>query len=61
MRQWLPRKTNLDGLDPGTLAACVDAYNNTPRKCLDFRSPAEAFQQQLLRFKCESTPSLRSG
>ena len=61
MRQWLPRKTNLDALDPATLVACVDAYNNTPRKCLDFRSPAEAFQQQLLRFKCESTPSSRPG
>ena len=61
LRQRLPRKTNLDALEPGTLAACVDAYNHTPRKCLDFRSPAEAFHEQLLRFKCESTPSLRSG
>ena len=30
------------------------------RKCLDFKTPAEVFLK-LLHFKCESTPSLRSG
>jgi transposase, IS30 family len=35
--------------------AYVVAYNNTPRKCLGFKSPAEVFLSQLLRFKCEST------
>jgi len=61
MRRPLPRKTDLDAIDTRALQACVEAYNNTPRKCLDFRSPAEAFKAQLLHFKCESTPSLRSG
>jgi transposase, IS30 family len=32
----------------------LSAYNNTPRKCLDFRTPAEVFLQ-LLHFECEST------
>jgi IS30 family transposase len=32
----------------------IAAYNNTPRKCLDWRTPAEAFSQ-VLHFECEST------
>ena len=55
MRRPLPRKTDLAAIDAKTLDACVAAYNNTPRKCLGFSSPAEAFFQQLLHFKCEST------
>ena len=61
MRRPLPRKTNLNTIDDDSLRALVVAYNNTPRKCLGFISPAQAFLAQLLRFKCESTPSLRSG
>ena len=55
MRRPLPRKTDPRHLDPETLTAFVAAYNNTPRKCLDFKSPAQAFLAQLLHFKCEST------
>ena len=55
LRRTLPRKTNLDTLQPGHLAAAVAAYNNTPRKCLDFKTPAEAFSAQPLHFECEST------
>jgi IS30 family transposase len=54
MRSPLPRKTNLAGLDAETLNTSVAAYNNTPRKCLGFQSPAEAFLSQLLHFKRES-------
>jgi IS30 family transposase len=60
LRRPLPRSTNLNAIDDQLLDACVVAYNNTPRKCLGFRSPAEVFLK-LLHFKCESTPSLRSG
>jgi IS30 family transposase len=55
MRRPLPRKTDLATLDPDSLDAYVAAYNNTPRKCLGFKSPAQAFLSQLLHFKCEST------
>jgi IS30 family transposase len=60
LRRFLPRKTNLDTIDPTHIAAAALAYNNTPRKCLDFQTPIEAFQNLLLHFKCESTsqPSL---
>lgn len=54
LRRPLPRKTNLITIDPDSLAACAAAYNLTPRKCLGFQTPAEAFLSQLLHFKCES-------
>jgi transposase, IS30 family len=43
LRRKLPRKTNLETLNSQDLQAIVQAYNNTPRKCLDFQTPAEAF------------------
>jgi IS30 family transposase len=61
LRRYLPRKTNLDTITPQLLDAAIAAYNNTPRKCLNFSSPAEVFLTNALHFKRESTPSLRSG
>jgi len=61
LRRTLPRKTNLDTINHHLLDAWIAAYNNTPRKCLKFRSPAEVFLDKLLHFECESTPSLGSG
>jgi transposase, IS30 family len=55
LRRYLPRKTNLDQLTTKQIQAAATAYNNTPRKCLDFHTPAEAFQNHLLHFECEST------
>jgi transposase, IS30 family len=54
MRRFLPRKTDLATLSERRFRALVAAYNHTPRKCLDFRTPAEAFSQ-VLHFECEST------
>jgi IS30 family transposase len=61
MRRPLPRKTDLLTLGPKILNAFTATYNNTPRKCLDFQTPAEAFLAQLLHFECESTSSLSRG
>ena len=55
MRRTLPRKTDLAHLSPTRLASLISAYNNTPRKCLDWHSPAEVFLSQLLHFEREST------
>lgn len=55
MRRTLPRKTDLAALDHATLATFIAAYNATPRKCLHWKTPAEAFYAQLLHFKREST------
>jgi IS30 family transposase len=54
MRRFLPRRTNLDTLDPDQIAACALAYNHIPRKCLDFQTPAEVLSQ-VLHFKRDST------
>ena len=43
LRRSLPRKTNLDTISHRKLRAYADRLNNTPRKCLDFLTPAEAF------------------
>ena len=55
MRRTIPTKTDLAQLSQQSLACRVRAYNNTPRKCLDWSSPAEVFLDQLLHFKREST------
>jgi IS30 family transposase len=61
MRRSLPRKTDLATLSDERFAQFIQRYNNTPRKCLDYRTPAEVFWQKLLHFKCESTPSFARG
>jgi IS30 family transposase len=60
LRRTLPRKTDLDSLSNEALDKRVAQYNNTPRKCLGFQTPAEAFLQPL-HFKCESTPGSTPG
>lgn len=55
MRRFLPRKTDLARLDQASFLELLALYNNTPRKCLDWKTPAEAFSQHLLHFKREST------
>jgi transposase, IS30 family len=55
MRRKLPRKTDLVSLTNKRFNEIVQAYNNTPRKCLDFYTPIELFIENLLHFKCEST------
>jgi transposase, IS30 family len=54
IRRFIPRKTDLATLSTRRFKALIAAYNNTPRKCLDFMSPAETFSQ-VLHFECEST------
>jgi IS30 family transposase len=60
MRRFLPRKTDLATLPNHRFRRLVAAYNNTPRKCLDFRTPAESFAQ-VLHFECESTSPRARG
>jgi IS30 family transposase len=55
MRRLIPRKTDLATISDSHFTALLQAYNATPRKCLDFQTPAELFLQYLLHFKCEST------
>src|SRR5579871_148550 len=45
LRRFLPRKTDLNLITLASLRAPVHRLNNTPRKCLDFKTPAEAFSK----------------
>ncbi|MDP5362704.1 MAG: hypothetical protein NWP79_11260, partial [Paracoccaceae bacterium] len=47
IRRWLPRQTNLDALSDEEIQDVAMTLNLTPRKCLGFRSPAEAFLNEL--------------
>ena len=55
MRRTIPTKTDLAQISQARLESLICAYNNTPRKCLDWNTPAEVFLSQLLHFKREST------
>jgi IS30 family transposase len=43
----LPRKTNIDKLSDQELQDIILMHNLTPRKCLGFKTPAQALLQQL--------------
>ena len=43
MRRGLPRKTDLATLSDQRLLSLVRSYNHTPRKCLNYKTPAEVF------------------
>jgi IS30 family transposase len=58
LRRVLPRKIDLATISNKRFVELVQAYNNTPRKCLDFQTPAEFFWNDVLHFKCESTSPL---
>jgi IS30 family transposase len=55
MRRGLPRKTDLATLSDHRLLGLVHCYNHTPRKCLNYKTPAEVFCHNLLHLKREST------
>lgn len=59
LRRDLPRKTQPNTLSQRTLDAILARHNHTPRKCLGFQTPAEAFTP--LHFECESTPGSSPG
>jgi IS30 family transposase len=49
IRRWLPRSTDLDALTDTDIQEIAMTLNTTPRKCLGFRTPLEAFMQELGR------------
>ena len=55
LRRTLPRKTDLAAVPQARFTQLIQAYNNTPRKCLAYRTPAEIFWASVLHLKCEST------
>jgi IS30 family transposase len=61
MRRFLPRKTDLAVLTDAQFVTAIATYNNTPRKCLDYKTPAEVLWANLLHFERESTSPLSRG
>lgn len=55
MRRFLPTKTDLACIDDELFTTLIAAYNNTPRKCLAWKTPAEVFSNHVLHFEREST------
>jgi transposase, IS30 family len=49
IRRWLPRGTDLDELCEADIQEIAMTINLTPRKCLGYRSPVEAFLSELGR------------
>jgi IS30 family transposase len=47
LRRDLPRKASLSGYSDKDIDSIVWNLNATPRKCLGFRTPIEAFASQL--------------
>jgi transposase, IS30 family len=49
MRKTLPRKSDLATIDQRQLESLATAYNDTPSKCLAFRTPNEVFSDLIKR------------
>jgi IS30 family transposase len=49
IRRWLPRGTDLDDFSEDDIQEIAMTINLTPRKCLGYRSPVEAFLSELGR------------
>lgn len=47
LRRFIPKKANLINYSHQRIATIIKRMNNTPRKCLDYRTPAEVFKEQL--------------
>jgi IS30 family transposase len=41
LRDWFPKGSDLSAITPARLAKVERMLNNRPRKCLDYRTPAE--------------------
>ena len=44
LRQYFPKSMELDNVSTQDVIAAVDRLNNRPRKCLDYKTPYEAFK-----------------
>lgn len=47
IRRFLPLDTDISRATDAELAALTHRLNHTPRKCLEFRTPAEVFHEQI--------------
>ncbi len=50
-RRYLPRDTQLAALSNRYMKAICDRLNGTPRKCLGWRTPTEAFKEEIMKLR----------
>lgn len=50
-RRYLPRDTQLAALSNRYMKAICDRLNGTPRKCLGWRTPTEAFREEMMKLR----------
>ncbi|WP_299657952.1 IS30 family transposase [uncultured Tateyamaria sp.] len=50
-RRYLPRDTQLAALSNRYMKAICDRLNGTPRKCLRWRTPKEAFREEMMKLR----------
>ena len=48
LRRWLPRKRDIRQCTDHDMKVICDRLNNTPRKCLGWKTPAEVFREKIL-------------
>jgi IS30 family transposase len=48
-RSWLPRKRDIRTMSDHDIKVISDRLNNTPRKCLGWKTPAEVFRENMLK------------
>jgi IS30 family transposase len=51
IRQYLPKATDLSGVSQATLNAIARQLNDRPRKCLNYETPAEVFQREIMQLR----------
>lgn len=49
LRQYFPKKTKFDEISDEEIQAVVNKINNRPRKCLNYKTPAEEFERLAAR------------
>lgn len=49
LRRALPRKSDIDTISQRALSRMANAYNNTPRQCLGYKTPNEVFKSVALQ------------
>lgn len=60
LRRFIKKRSRLSQYTDQDIAAFVERMNNTPRKCLDFRTPNEVFKELLLKARKKQRKSGKS-
>lgn len=60
VRQYLPKATDLSGYSQDDLNAIAQEINERPRKCLDYQTPEEVFNQAIQNIKDLSNVALQT-